>query len=77
MPVEDLIIEGPISGVSIDRPTSIELDPSLTRELTNCKYFFLFHSTSFYFISYPYQQCFLPTVTPLELSYTSRPSQPT
>lgn len=40
LPVEDLIIEGPISGVSIDRPTSIELDPSLTRELTNCKCFF-------------------------------------
>ena len=36
MPVEDLVIEGPISGISIDRPTSIELDPSLTRELTNC-----------------------------------------
>ncbi|KAF8817557.1 hypothetical protein BYT27DRAFT_7237433 [Phlegmacium glaucopus] len=35
LPVEDLTIEGPISGVSIDRPTSIELDPSLTRELTN------------------------------------------
>ena len=39
MPVEDLIIEGPISGAFIDRPTSVELDPSLTRELTNCKYF--------------------------------------
>ena len=37
IPVEDLIIEGPISSVSVDNPTSIELDPSLTRELTNCK----------------------------------------
>lgn len=37
MPVEELVIEGPISGVSIDRPTSVELDPSITRELTNCK----------------------------------------
>ncbi|KDR80510.1 hypothetical protein GALMADRAFT_240800 [Galerina marginata CBS 339.88] len=35
MPVDDLVIDGPISGVSIDRPASIELDPSLTRELTN------------------------------------------
>lgn len=32
MPVDDLIIDGP---VSMDRPTSIDLDPSLTRELTN------------------------------------------
>ncbi|KAF8159676.1 fungal-specific transcription factor domain-containing protein [Crassisporium funariophilum] len=35
MPVEDLVIDGPISGISLDRPASIELDPSLTRELTN------------------------------------------
>ena len=35
MPVDDLIIDGPISGVSMDRPTSIDLDPALTRELTN------------------------------------------
>jgi len=57
MSVEDLTIEGPISGVSIDRPTSIELDPSLTRELTNCKKFFLlfykFHLTSFISVFHP------------------------
>jgi hypothetical protein len=46
--VEDLVIEGPISGVSIDRPTSIELDPSLTRELTNCNYSFSFILPQFY-----------------------------
>ncbi|KAF8909396.1 fungal-specific transcription factor domain-containing protein [Gymnopilus junonius] len=32
MPVDDLVIDGP---VSMDRPVPIELDPSLTRELTN------------------------------------------
>ncbi|KAF8963423.1 fungal-specific transcription factor domain-containing protein [Flammula alnicola] len=35
LPVDELIIDGPISGVSMDRPTAIELDPCLTRELTN------------------------------------------
>ncbi|KAF9530349.1 fungal-specific transcription factor domain-containing protein [Crepidotus variabilis] len=35
VPVDDLIIEGPLSGVSMDRPISIDLDPALTRELTN------------------------------------------
>lgn len=42
MPVDDLIIDGPISGVSMDRPTSIDLDPALTRELTNRKSFLPF-----------------------------------
>ncbi|TFK32774.1 fungal-specific transcription factor domain-containing protein [Crucibulum laeve] len=32
---EDLIIDGPIPGVTLDRPTPVGLDPSLTRELTN------------------------------------------
>lgn len=60
MPVEDLVIEGPISGVSIDRPTSIELDPSLTRELTNCKlsfYLILLHLISY---SYLFNSVFCP-----------------
>ena len=35
LPVDDLIIDGP---VSMDRPAPIELDPSLTRELTNRMY---------------------------------------
>lgn len=32
---DDLIIDGPISGITMDRPAPLELDPSLTRELTN------------------------------------------
>ena len=36
MPVDDLVIDGPISS-AIDRPNSIDLDPALTRELTNCR----------------------------------------
>ncbi|KAF9485498.1 hypothetical protein BDN70DRAFT_847808 [Pholiota conissans] len=35
MPVDDLIIDGPLSGASVEQPSAIELDPALTRELTN------------------------------------------
>lgn len=34
---EDIFLDGPINGMSIDRPAHVELDHSLTRELTNCK----------------------------------------
>jgi len=51
MPVDDLIIDGPISGVSMDRPTSIDLDPSLTRELTNRS----FSASSFLLTRFKYQ----------------------
>lgn len=37
MAVDDLVIEGPISTAPMDRPNSIDLDPALTRELTNCR----------------------------------------
>lgn len=37
LPADDLVIEGPLSGVLIDRPVTIDLDPALTRELTNRK----------------------------------------
>lgn len=33
---------GPVIGVSIDRPAPVELDHSLTRELTNCEPFYDF-----------------------------------
>lgn len=42
MPVDDLIIEGPLSEVPVEPPAAIELDPALTRELTNCKSFSLY-----------------------------------
>lgn len=37
MSPEDLIIDGPVAGVSMDRPMAVDLDPQLTRELTNRK----------------------------------------
>ncbi len=39
MPIEDLVIEGPISDVPVERPHSVDLDHALTRELTNRKYY--------------------------------------
>ena len=42
MPVDDFIIDGPISSSPPDRPNSIDLDPALTCELTNRMLFFLF-----------------------------------
>ncbi|KIL69466.1 hypothetical protein M378DRAFT_787408 [Amanita muscaria Koide BX008] len=32
---DDALMDGPISGPSMDRPVQVKLDPSLTRELTN------------------------------------------
>lgn len=71
MPVDDLIIDGPVAAVSMDRPQAIELDPSLTRELTNCK--FSCYSLNFSVVDpYVLPQYFSPTVTLLDWSYTSR-----
>jgi Fungal specific transcription factor domain len=81
MPVEDLIIEGPISGVSIDRPTSIELDPSLTRELTNCKNYFSFilprfipYSTVFFAHCHPARAIIHKPTFSADLSHNRVPS---
>lgn len=40
MPVDDGGVDGPIAGVTMERPVSVDLDPALTRELTNREHFF-------------------------------------
>ncbi|RXW23992.1 hypothetical protein EST38_g1875 [Candolleomyces aberdarensis] len=35
IPPEDLIIDGPVTSITMDRPAPVELDHGLTRELTN------------------------------------------
>ncbi|KAF9453564.1 hypothetical protein P691DRAFT_21703 [Macrolepiota fuliginosa MF-IS2] len=35
VPSEDIFLDGPIIGMTLDRPAHVELDHSLTRELTN------------------------------------------
>ena len=37
MPVDDLIIDPPLSDAPPEHPAAIDLDPALTRELTNRK----------------------------------------
>lgn len=73
LPIDDLVIEGPISTAPMDRPNSIDLDPALTRELTNCK-----HScrNTFLFYSDFCLQYFSPIVTRHEPLFTNRHSLP-
>src|SRR5258705_7600226 len=61
MLVDDLVIDGPISTATMDRAKPIDLDPALTRELTNCAPYSL---VLFYSIQSSYFQYFLPIVTP-------------
>lgn len=68
MPVEDLIIDGPITGVSMDRPSTVELDPALTRELTNRQLLLYLPDDRFSNIALQY---FSPIVILPERSYTS------
>jgi len=78
MPVDDLVIDGPISTAPMDRVKPIDLDPALTRELTNCRSNFL---VIYYSIQSPCLQYFLPIVIPQELLSTNphfpRPSATT
>ena len=57
MSVDDLVKDGPISTAAMDRAKPIDLDPALTRELTNCTpdSLVLYHSiqSSYSSILYP------------------------